>query len=231
MTRYSLRKVALLLPAVGVVAGCGSSSSPSSANWIGKTYLLDTPALSAGHWTKPVGFGSDIGGYVPQFLIGIEAGSGSDLMVTLTTATLGVQDMCNVTTEVSASGANYPKIDVLAPSFPMRIMDSETGKPVPSTAHNLELKDLLPGNSGTASGELDATVDVAELYSLFHLIPNATKESVCSTFASYNVSCETCASNGQPYCLTLQATQIAATSAPAPIQKVTASDIAPTCSQ
>jgi hypothetical protein len=229
LTRTFLRQAALFLSTVGVVAGCGSSSSPSSADWVGKTYLLDTPALTAAHWTKPQGFGGDIGAYVPQFLLGVEAGTGGDLTITLTSALAGAQDPCNLTTQVTASGASYPNIDIVAPSLPIRIYDSHKGTYVPSTARNVAFKSIFPAGAPAKEGELDATVDVAELYSLFYQIPDATKETVCAQFASYSVPCETCAFNSQPYCLTLQAVQIGATVAATPIKKVTASDIAATC--
>ena len=77
MTRYTFRTTTLPLPAVGALAGCGSSG-PSSADWVGKTHLLDTPTLAAFNWTKPKRFRGDIGAYLPQLLNGVEAGTGSD---------------------------------------------------------------------------------------------------------------------------------------------------------
>jgi hypothetical protein len=226
MTRRDLRVFLLVFPLVAsFVGGCGSSDSASSKDWIGKTFLIDTPNLPPGYWVQPKGFGADIGAYVPQFLIGVEAGTGSDLNIALAT-TLGspnpnAQDTCVATTQVTASGAGYPGIDIKAASFPMRIYDVEKNTYVAGIAHNLELTNVLPGNQDPASASLVATVDVQDLYSLFHLIPNATPDNVCSTFQSQNVPCEVCPHNGQAYCLTLKAVQVSAIPASTPIQKVT----------
>jgi hypothetical protein len=205
-----------------MLAGCGgdSNGAPSDA-WVGKTFLLDTPSYAAAYWVKPKGFGADIGSHVPQFLIGVEKGTGSDLTITLATATDGVQDLCVPTTQVTASGADYPSIAIVASAFPMRIYDSHADTYVSTTGHDVTFKNLLPGNTDPSLAELDATLDVAELYPLFWQVPDATKDAVCATFASYDVSCETCAANGQPYCLTVQAVQMSATESSTPIQVVT----------
>ena len=144
LSRRVLRQLAVLLAAVGVFAGCGGDSGP---HWVGKNYLLDAPAFSAGKWTKPPKFGSDVGAYVPQFLFGIEAGTGGDLAITVTTAYAGVQDACNPTTQVTSSGADYPKSQISASTFPMRVLDSQKGTMVPATARDLIFKDVLPGDS------------------------------------------------------------------------------------
>ena len=227
LTRRTLRQLAVLLPLVGACAGCGGDSGP---HWVGKTYLLDAPAFSAGKWTKPPKFGADIGGYVPQFLFGVAAGAGGDLAITVATSYAGVQDACNPTTPVTSSGADYPKLQISAHTFPMRVLDSQKGTMVPATARDLIFKDVLPGDSAAKTGELDATVDVRDLYSLFHLISdNPTPDMVCSTFLSYNVPCDVCALDGQQYCLTLQAQAIGATQVPTPVVQVQASDISASC--
>ena len=194
--------------------------------------MLDAPTLPASYWVQPKGFGSDIGTYVPQFLIGVEKGSGDDLTITLGTTlgapSSGTQDTCVPTTQVTASGASYPNIQMTTTTLPMRIWDTQSSVYVPSTAHDVTFKNLLPGNPDSATAELDATVDVAELHSLFYQIPNPTADNVCATFKSYSVPCETCSFNGQPYCLTLKAVQVSdkVTPAPAPIQKIAT----PSCS-
>ena len=246
--RHSIRHLTVLLSTISGLAACGGGSSspqPSdagktgSSQWVGKTFLLDTPAIGESNWTEPSGFGSDIGSYVPQFLIGVEAGSGDALTITLATATAGVQDPCNVTTPVTSSGAEYPNSLIQATAVPVIIMNTKTLAKVPATVHNFTLKNVLPGASAATNGELDATVDVADLYSLFYAFgANPTKDSVCSPTDStkglpaFGVNCETCPQqNGGSYCLTLQAVQIGATLAPSPVKTVLASDIDPTSCQ
>lgn len=232
MTRLSIRRFALLLPVMAALAACGEDKA-SSSNWVGKTFLLDTPALSGGHWTEPKGFGADIGAYVPQFLLGVAAASGGDMTITLATAVGGVQDPCSVTTQVPASGASYPDSQILATTFPMRIMDPQTGTAVPTNARDVTFTNVLPGRPGNKQGELGATLDVAELYSLFYKISDTpTKELVCSQFEALSsgaVVCETCAFNGEKFCLTVHAVQLGADASPTPITKISAGDIAAPC--
>ena len=241
--RHLIRPSTLLLSAFGTLAACGgggSSGSPASdagtaSQWVGKTYLLDTPAISPNAWTKPKGIGSELGTYVPQFLISVEAGAGDTLNVTLATATGGVQDLCNPTTQVTMSGATYPQSAIWAKSLPMRILNpnvdagANTQAVVTATAHNFTLTNVLPGNSAATDGTLDSTVDIADLFSLFYVVANPTKDTICATLETLSVSCQTCAHNGQKYCLDLQAVQIGAAAVATPVKTVLASDIPTSC--
>ena len=235
MTQYRVWQFALLLPAFGALVGCSDSSSPSSsANWVGRTFLLDTPALSSQHWTKPKGAAGDVGSFVPQLLIGVAAGTGSDLTITMTTAQDSVQDMCNPTTDMTASGADYPDVQLTTTAFAMRIVVTNPDYPctVAGTAHDMTLKNVLPGRADTSGSELDAVVDFAELYPLAHALPvdQRTPDAVCKLFADNGVApCETCAFNGQPYCETLQGVQMVASAFPTPIAKLSVSDIPVPC--
>ena len=55
MTQCRVWQFALLLPAFGTLVGCGDSGPSGSAKWVGKTFLLDTPALSPqpAAWQRP----------------------------------------------------------------------------------------------------------------------------------------------------------------------------------
>ena len=249
MTRLSIRYLTVLLSTISGFAACGGgSSNPSTSTntstntttasqWIGKTFLLDTPNVDSSKWTAPPDpVGASVGGYVPQFLIGVAAGSGSDLSITLATATNGAQDMCTPTKQVTASGAKYPNIDISALSFPIHISVT-SGKQtaqVETTVHNFVLKDVLPGLSSNATSELDAVIDLAEMYSLFLQIPESkrTKEEVCSELAGMTnneTTCEQCDFNQQNFCMTLQGVQISATEVGTTIKSVSSADIASSC--
>jgi hypothetical protein len=229
--RNSLRLFLLVLPAVGALAGCSGDSKSPLDNWTGKTFLLDKFPNS--RWVAPKsGGGSSMGDYVPQFFIGVAAGSGDSLDITLATGLGGVQDMCSPTTPVPVTGVKYPDLQITAPTLPMRLTetDPDYAKVVPVIAHDVTLKNILPGrNENTPSGELTATLDMADAYPLFHLVDNPTKDSVCAAFADAGVVCQTCAFNGQPYCLTFRAVQLVATEFPTPIQKLSPSDIPASC--
>jgi hypothetical protein len=173
---------------------------------------------------------------VPQFLIGVAADSGNDLTITLATAIDGAQDMCTPTKQVTASGAKYPNIDISAPSFPIHISvtSGKQAAQVETTVHNFVLKDVLPGLSSNATSELDAVIDLAEMYPLFLQILESkrTKEEVCSELAAMTnneTACELCDFNQQTFCLTLQAVQISAKEVGTTIKSVASADIASSC--
>jgi hypothetical protein len=236
VTQSSPRRTALLLSSLCVLAACGSNTSSNQASkWIGKTYLLDTPNIPVANWTKPKDIGQGVGSYVPQFFINVAAGSGSDLQITLATGYDGKQDLCSVTTQLTASGASYPNIQIGASAVPMRIVETNPtrAKTVPTTIHDLVLKNILPSDTDATDGELDATVDIAELYPLFYLVPDPrNKDTVCATFESNSsgkVTCQTCSFNSQPYCLGLTAVQIGASETSTTVQKVSTSDIGSSC--
>ena len=253
MTRHSIRYLPVLLSTISGFAACGGGSSDPSTNtstntntntntttasqWVGKTFLIDTPNVSSDNWTKPPApVGATVGADVPQFLIGVAAGSGNDLTITLSTAINGVQDMCTPTTQVTASGAKFPNVDISAPNFPIHIsvISAKQTAQALTTVHNFVLKDVLPGLSSNATSELDAVIDLAEMYPLFLLIPESkrTKEEVCSELAAMTnneTACEQCEFNQQTFCLTLQAVQISAKEVGTTIKSVTSADIASSC--
>ena len=201
--------------------GCGGSANDSS-QWVGHTYLLTVPSAN---WSDPKGIGGDIGSFVPQFLFTVaRAASGSDLDVTIGTATNDMQNLCNPTTKVTISGAAYPHSMIVAPTFPLHIMDTNQTPTVvvDTTVHDFSFKDILPASATAKDGEIAATIDAAEVYRLFRLIPNPTKDSVCMALSSAGAPCAACPQNGQPYCLTVKAVQLAGTQASAAVTPVSA---------
>jgi hypothetical protein len=235
VTQSLSRRLVLLLSSLVMVAACGSNESANpAAKWIGKTYLFDAPSVSSQHWTKPKNF--DAGPYIPQFFFKVEAGSGSDLAITLASGYDNTQDLCSVTTQVTTTGANFPSVEISAGSFPMHIQDFSTAHParVASTAHDVRFTDILPGDGEATDGRIDAVVNIAELYPLFFQVPEPRdKDSVCSTLksgSSGSVTCQACSfNNSEPYCLSLTAVQIGATETSTQIRQVSAGDIGASC--
>ena len=221
---------AAVLLSLGLLAAACGGKSDDSGRWIGQTYLLEIPPAN---WSEPRGIGGDIGGFVPQFLFTVNRGSSQNLAVTVGTAKGGAQDPCNPTADVSMSGAQYPKSQILAPSFPLHIVDTNQMPTVvvDATVHGFSFNDILPaGDAKAKSGQVTATIDAGEVYRLFRLIPNPTKDSVCQALASAGAPCAACAHNGQPYCLTIKAVQVAGTPATAAVKPVTAGSVPASCS-
>jgi len=148
--KMAIRQFLVLVPVVcGLVACSSSDGADPLASWIGKTFMLDAPAVKASNWREPKGGGEVISEFVPQLLIGVEAGDGSGLKVTLTTALSNEQDECNPTTEVNVTEVNYPEILINAPNFPIRVAspDPSSSTVVSGTAHDVSLKNILPGTT------------------------------------------------------------------------------------
>jgi hypothetical protein len=165
---------------------------------------------------------------VPDFLLGIEAGAGDELKVTLATAE-GSQDLCNQTTQVTATRASYPDVQITAPQFAMRMTNPDANITVRTTIRNLRFTNVLPGGA-EKRGELSAEVDVREVYPLFTLIPNAMPDSVCASLGQVGAPCAACSSDTKPYCLTLRAIGLGAQRQSQPVRTVAPADIGSSCS-
>jgi hypothetical protein len=227
MKRMNWLSAALVLTLTSTFAACGGGDSDGSSAWVGKSYVLTIPA---DNWTDPPGIGGDIGDFVPQFMFGVAKGS-NGLDVTIGTATDSVQNDCNVTTAVSASGSAYPLVTITTPTLNMHIVDTNQTPTVvvDTTVRDVTFKDVLPGTP-SKQGTVVATIDAAEVYPLFRLIPDATKESVCDALAQANAPCTACPHNGEPYCLTIKAVQVEGVEASAAIKTITTSDLPASCS-
>jgi hypothetical protein len=222
--RFYSWQFGLCLSICGSLAACGSSAS--DATWEGKTFLLDSTKIPKGAWSKPRGVGSELGGFVPQFLIGIDAAGAN---ATITTAQNGVQDPCTVTATVALSGA-YPDSSLVVPTFKAHITgvdNQQKPRSTIATIRDLKLTDILPGSAN--DGKLDATLDMSDLVPLFYLIENPDRDTVCASLKDFGAPCVTCAASGEPYCEQLQAVQISATATSTSIVPVSDNDIPASC--
>lgn len=223
------RRSCLLLVASWALVCCGGDKpNPKAQAWIGKTFLLDTPAISTSSWTKPSG--ALIGNYgVPQFFFGVEAGSGDDLTITLAGAQEGNQDTCAPTTQAVASGATYPNSTITAAQFPIRVVNKDPTDPrqMVTTIHDVTFRDTLPGLDSTATSQFDGIFNFAELAPF--LDPNSTKDALCQIAAASGSPCETCPFDGEPYCMSFEAVQVSAKETSASIKNIASSDIPVPC--
>ena len=216
----------LSLPLVGCSSGDDDAANTTPGTWADKTYLL---TVTKTQWTIPRGIGSEIDGYVPSFIMKVDASGTSMLLGTAepnATPENAKQDMCSPTFTFPFT-ASYPKMD-LGP-LPMRIHivnpaenageDSvqETGD-----VFDLTMKDVLPnGSTPSDSGVFTATMDFTQLAPLFTALGNgADKDGVCSAlydeFHTYpGGMCSACpTSDAHPYCLTITGEQVGAVEAP-----------------
>jgi hypothetical protein len=209
-----------------------SRDQPKAEPWIGKTFLLDTPAISSTNWKKPSGLiVGNLGNYgVPQFLFGVEAASGDDLVITLADAQQRKQDTCSPTTQLTVSGAAYPNSTITATAVPMRIISKDPTNPgqVMATIHDVTFKDILPGLASTATSQFVAIFDFVELAPF--VWPGGTAEAICQASALGGDPCQICPFNGEATCMTFEAVQISTQEAAIPITRIAPSDIPTSCS-
>lgn len=223
--------LSLVVPLWLTLACGGDPPKLRAQNWIGKTYLLDTPAIGAANWTKPSGaLVGNMGNYgVPQFVIGVAAGSGDDLVITLSSAQEGKQDGCVQTTQTTSSGADYPHSTITTPSFPVRFVSKDPTKPgdAIATLHNVQFEDILPGLESPETSRLDVTVDFAEI--AYFLYSSGTKDTICQIAEASGSACETCPSNGAPYCITAEAVHVSAQISSVEIAPISPNDVPNPC--
>jgi hypothetical protein len=228
-----IRVSLLLLLACPMLDACGGEQPRAkSERWIGRTFLLDVPAISSTSWTKPSEVTvRELSNYaIPQLLFGVEAASGDDLVVTLAAAQEGTQDTCNPTTQLALNGAGFPNSTMKVDAVPMRILSKDLAQPggAMATIHDATFTDILPGLTSTATSRLDAVLDFAELASF--LWPGGSADAICEGSALAGDPCEICPFNGEPYCMTFEAVDIRTQEVVSPIKRISPSDVAASCS-
>jgi len=225
--------VVVSLPLAGCSSGDDDATNTGPSPWAGKKYFLNM----AGEWSVPRGIGKEIDGFVPSFLVDVSGTSAGALSVTIgaaqadATADTAVQNLCGPTAKASFSGSAYPR-SVIAP-VDMRIYiknEPDMHEPVQATGSvfGFTLTDVLPGTDTAATpGKFKASMDFRELYRLFTALgPTVSVDGVCQgVYKEFTpvgceedpecwVKCQPCPDDGAPYCLTLEAEDIAAVEAP-----------------
>lgn len=210
----------------GTGAGGNAGAAGTAAAWdAGNTYLLTVPV---NNWATPRNVGGEIGAYVPQFVIAVDSRMGNVANLSLGTASAGMQDMCGPTAAATtAATAVYPQSQIGPINLPMHLIKTnpDTGAQeaiVHATAYNFTLSNALPGDGNAKDGQLDATMDIREIYPMFtQLSADPTPEKVCNALESgFEAPCQACPSDGQVWCLSLQALGLEAALANLTLQPV-----------
>ena len=222
----------LFLAALLTTAACSGGDDDDQAAgpnaWVGHTYLLEIPPS---HWAQPKNVGGDIGLFVPQFVIQVEAEAEGNLDMLIGTASAGVQEPCNPTVAVTVP-SDYPEVQIGPFDFPMYIKHTTEPVAVNATVYNLTITDVLPNGDAVAEeGELLATLDTRDVAPMFtQLGDNPTADAVCTALADFEASCEACPSDSQEYCQTLRAVRLGATESD-PIEPIDAASVPASCTE
>ena len=214
----------LLLVLFALSTGC-SAEKPETNPWHGRTYWLEIPRVN---WSEPRGIGSDIGDYVPGFLLKVQGDAPDTFEVMMGAATAdGGQNTCNPTGKVSGS-AELPGGAIGPSEFPMHIRHVRDPIVADGTVYNLTITNALPNGDSTPIGEFVGTMDFRQIYQLFTAIINVTPEACCTTLEmTYSRTCEPCPSDQEPYCLTVKAIDLIAVPYDAELEPIDAVD--PSC--
>lgn len=170
---------------------------------VGKTYELD---LAAARIVQPDGIGSVLSSYLTQsILIGVTDVNSSDIQmlgaIGKEKVTPAEQDYCDPTID-------FPSADFSAQPF-FSIGPQTTTLSV--AGYSIEIGDLeITGTfkadgSAFAGGTLSGTIDTRPLDPLV-----GDAGAICELAGSFGAACEACASDGEPFCLSLVADQITA---------------------
>lgn len=194
-------------------APTGSALPPDPSAWIGRTFLLTVPE---DNWVSPRGVGAEIGPYVPTFMMTV-SGAAEAMTLTMGTANAaGAQDLCVPTTTATAAATAAP-VQIVFPKFPLYIQIPDENLAKHTTIQNLTLTDVLPQAGSGMAGSMLATMDLAEMYPLFHQVDPESGEDLCGKLPQLasDVECTACPDDGAMVCLPLEAIYITATEAPA----------------
>ena len=211
MQQALFRRLPPLLAAASLL-GCGSDE-PKGQAWVGKTFLLDTPAVSLSRWAKPAVLGPVLINHAPQFLFAVADGADGDLAVTIATAQEYVQDPCTATVQTAIRRADYPSGTIAVPAFTMHIVSRDPTRPGDSqvTVHDVVFEDVLPG---AAAGKIHFTIDIPD---------------ICPAMDEAGVPCEICSWNGQRVCQVVEVVDVTAEERSDPVVPISAGSLSVTC--
>jgi hypothetical protein len=183
------------------------------ATWVGKTYLMQVPHT---HWSVPRGVGSEIGPFVPFFLIRIDSATGNQVEATIGTALDALtQDMCTPTAKFTGSSAAFPMVTLGPAPMPVFLRNANGGVAVNTTIQNLTFENLLPDGvtlPDDMEGYVRAVMDFREAAPMFTLLPDPTPDNACMALQeALMVPCEVCPQDATAtYCLSLVADGVGA---------------------
>lgn len=204
-------------------SGLGATiGDPSSLN--DKVYSLD---LKAGRIVIPEGVGSVLESYLDVVIyMEVAEATGSDIRMfgaLADEADPTHQDYCSQTIE-------FPVADFSeAPFFSIGPDDTT----ISVAGYSVTIDDLVISGTFAADGSywgggtLSGSVDTRALVDLIE--EGGEDGAVCDIVAGFGVACETCSSDGQPYCLSIKAIELGGEQVSADLESIAQSDCHENC--
>jgi hypothetical protein len=191
---------------------------PDSSSLVGMTYTID---LANARIVEPAGIGSVLTSQLQQnILVGVQSVDASSIQMIGAIATDGTttQNYCDPTIP-------FPAADFSAAPY-FTVGPQTTTLSV--AGYNVEIQDLeitgtfAADGSYFGGGTLSGTIDTRPLAPL--LDDSGNEGAICDLAVNFGAQCQACPSDGEPYCLTLVADQITATSVSGTLSEVDGQD-------
>lgn len=196
--------------------GAGSDTQDFSTSEVGTPVDCDLTtqgyrvSLADATFVEPATLGSLIGGLLEQDLL-MQPVSASETEINIIAAiSTGIgesQDYCNPSIEFPPAAFDNPTVSIGPEDTPIDAAG------VTITINQLELiGDFSPDCQGFGGGELKGELDARDLAELLEDLTGSTDPQVaCDTLAGFGVTCGSCSSDGEPFCVTIIAEDIEAT--------------------
>lgn len=204
----------------GEAGEAGDSGDPGPYDNKSYTVSIDTNS-----WNRPTAdVGSEVGAYVPTFLLSFGASSDGEVEVLLGLGSPGstTQNLCNGTASFTLPSPDTPN-EIGPLTVSTQITHTDEDDEANSMTANANIYDLtmvdviLSDEEDRPQGTFEATVDIREIAMLFSiLVPDAAErnpDSVCTGLMTAGAECQPCdhtSGDGESYCLTLGAILVAA---------------------
>lgn len=198
--------------------------SELTVDLVGRTYAVD---LASGNFVQPPGIGSLIGGlFENNILLGIKsAGAELEIIGALSEAGNTNQDMCAETLE------DFPPADFSASPY-FEIPEGDVTLTVAgftATIHSLAVSGMFAADgSYFGGGELSGQLDAREIVDIVTEagLEVETADDVCGLVAGFGVTCSSCDSDGEAYCITLEVNRLVANETGVELVSLSADEIA-----
>ena len=193
---------------------------PTGCDLKGHTYLMD---LTKGHFIEPAGVADLLLGQVQSTIaLKVTSQSSSSVDVTVGVFENGEQDMCSVTSKLPSADWDDPVMSIGPTDMDMDM----AGYTVTLSDFNFAAAaadDCDSLRDGVLISQLDARM-LAPM--MADLLGTDDPDEICNLMAGFGVTCDSCSTDGMPYCLNLIADQIPADGSDVGLEEITSSDVA-----
>ena len=192
--------------------------APLTADLVGRTYNVD---ITSGRFLEPPGVGDLLGGLLENsILFGVTSADASSITFRGAISETGNtnQDVCTPSLEdlPSADFSGQPYFELSSNELALSVAGITVNIDAITVSGTFAADGTYCGG-GVLSGELDAR-DIGPL--LEGQLDDTSPDAICDLLIGFGVACQSCSSDGQPYCATILVDQIVAEEQSGELQSV-----------